>query len=56
MEMAIDLKENAINNFLDNIDDIQVLFTAMSPSVVKLFENGFKTTRFTKGIKNADWR
>lgn len=56
MEMAVGLNENAINNFLDNIDDIEVLFTAMSPSVVKLFEDSFKLTRFTQGIKNADWR
>ena len=28
----------------------------MSPSTVRLFENGFKTTRHTEGIKNADWR
>ena len=56
MELALLCQENAINNFLDNIEDIEVLFTSMSPSTVRLFENGFKTTRHTEGIKNADWR
>lgn len=56
MEIALLCRENAINNFVENIDDIEVLFTSMSPSTVKLFENGFKTTRHTEAIKNADWR
>ena len=56
MDLALMCQENAINNFLDNIDDIEVLFTSMSPATVKLFENGFKTTRHTESIKNADWR
>lgn len=56
MEIALLCRENAINNFVENIDDIEVLFTSMSPSTVKLFENGFKTSRHTEAIKNADWR
>lgn len=28
----------------------------MSPSVVALFEDSFKKTRFTDEITNADWR
>lgn len=56
MDMALMCQENAINNFLDNIEDIKLLFTSMSPSTVKLFENGFKITRHTESIKNADWK
>ena len=56
MDLALMCQENAINNFLDNIEDIKLLFTSMSPSTVKLFENGFKITRHTESIKNADWK
>ena len=47
MEMSMMCRENAINNFVENQDDIQILFKSMSPSVVALFEDSFKRTRFT---------
>lgn len=50
MELAMLSKENAINNFVGNLDDIEILFKAMSPSVVHLFDSAFKVTRFTEGI------
>ena len=56
MELAMMSRENAINNFVENLDNIKILFTSMSPSVAHLFENAFKRTRFTEDIKNADWR
>ena len=49
-------RENAINNFVDNLDDIKILFTSMSPAVVDLFEESFKKTRFTDEVSNVDWR
>ena len=56
MRMAMLCRENALNNFVQNLDDIQILFSSMSPAVVKLFENAFKRTKFTEAIKNVDWR
>ena len=56
MDMAMLCRENAISNFVDNLDDIQILFIGMSPAIVRLFEHAFKQTRFTEDIKNADWR
>ena len=56
MEMAMLCKENAINNFVENLEDIKVLFVSMSPAVVAQFENAFKSTKFTESVQNADWR
>ena len=48
--------ENSVNNFVDNLQDIKILFASLSPAVVEFFENGFNETRFTKSIKNLDWK
>ena len=56
MEIAMHCSENSVNNFVDNLDDIKILFTSMSPAVVDFFENGFNETRFTKKIKNLEWQ
>jgi len=48
--------ENSVNNFVDNLGDISILFTSMSPAIVEFFQNGFNVTRFTKSIKNLDWK
>ena len=56
MEIAMHCSENSVNNFVDNLDDIIILFTSMSPAVVEFFENGFNETRFTKKIKNLEWQ
>lgn len=56
MEIAMMCQENSVNNFVDNLQDIKILFDSMSPAVVEFFENGFNETRFTKTIKNLDWK
>ena len=56
MEMAILCRENSIDRFVDNMDDIAVIFKSMSPAEENLLDNAFKRTRFTDAIKNADWR
>ena len=55
MEIAMLCQENSTKDFVENLDDIKILFTSMSPSVVEFFENGFSTTRFSRKIKNLDW-
>ena len=55
MEIAMLCEENSVNNFVDNLDDLTVLFSSMSPAVVEFFENGFNESRFTRKIKNLDW-
>ena len=56
MEIAMLCQENSVNNFVENLADIQVLFTSMSPATVDFFDAGFNETRFTKKIKNLDWQ
>ena len=56
MQMAILCRENSIDRFVDNMDDIEVIFMSMSPAEENLLDNAFKQTRFTDSIKNADWR
>jgi hypothetical protein len=29
--------ENSVNNFVDNLGDIEILFTSMSPAIVEFF-------------------
>ena len=56
MEIALLCSENAIDNFIQNQDNIKILFASMSPPIVQMFEKAFKRTRFTQSIQNADWR
>ena len=56
MEIAMLCRENAIDNFLENIGDMEILFKSMSPAETKLFDSAFKRTRFTDSVQNADWR
>ena len=56
MEIAMLCQETDVSNFVENLEDIQILFTSMSPAIVEFFENGYNSTRFTKKIKNLDWR
>ena len=56
MEIAMLCQENSVNNFVDNLQDMKILFSSMSPAIVEFFENGFNETRFTKQIKNLDWK
>jgi len=56
MEIAMLCQENSISDFVDNLEDIELMFTSMSPAVVEFFENGYNVTRFTKKVKNLDWK
>jgi len=56
MEISMLTQENSLSNFVDNQEDIEILFTSMSPSVVEFFQNSFNKTRFTKSVKNLDWK
>ena len=47
MELAMLCDENSINDFVDNLEDIKILFVSMSPAIVAQFENAFKRTKFT---------
>ena len=49
-------EENQINDFVENLEDIEILFKSMSPATVEFFQNAFNQTRFTKRIKNLKWR
>jgi len=49
-------QENSIIDFVQNLEDIEILFTSMSPATVDFFQNAFNTTRFTNTVKNLDWK
>ena len=42
MEMAILCRENSIDRFVDNMDDIEIIFMSMSPAEVDLLDHAFK--------------
>ena len=56
MVIAMLCEENSMKDFVANLDDISILIVSMSPTIVEFFENGFNETRFTKKIKNLDWK
>ena len=56
MEISMMTQENSIIDFVSNMEDIEILFTSMSPATVDFFGNAFNTTRFTNKVKNLDWQ
>ena len=40
--MAILCRENSIDRFVDNMDDIEIIFMSMSPAEETLLDNAFK--------------
>lgn len=55
MEIATKCKENSIESFVCNIDDLSILFDSLSPAILNFFEEGFVETERTENVKNADW-
>ena len=53
MEIAMLCDENSMNNFVDNLEDISILTSSMSPTIVRFFDHGFNETRFTKKIRSG---
>ena len=49
-------EENQVNDFVENLEEIEILFKSMSPATVEFFHNAFNQNRFTKRIKNLQWR
>ena len=56
MEISMLTQENSLTDFVQNLGDMQILFTSMSPATVEFFQNSFNTTRFTRVVRNLDWR
>ena len=42
IEMALLCGENSIDDFVDNLADLEILFNSFSPSEQKLFDKPFK--------------
>ena len=55
MELAMELRENELSSFVQNIEDIEVLFASMTPEVVTFFENSYTTNYITRRIKSLKW-
>ena len=55
MEIATRCKENTIDNFVSNIDDITILFDQLSPAIQEFFQHGFIETERTERVKNCNW-
>ena len=49
-------EENQVNDFVENLEEIEILFKSMSPATEEFFHNAFNQNRFTKRIKNLQWR
>ena len=55
MEIAIKCKENTIENFVCNVNDISILFEQLSPAIQEFFEQGFMKTERTETVNNCNW-
>ena len=55
MDIAALSKSCTISKFVDSLDDMEILFDNLSPSVIKFFQEGFLETNQCKKVKNADW-
>ena len=56
MELCMLCQESQLMSFVENMEDLEMLFASMTPVVEKFFENSFTTTMFTKRIKNLNWK
>ena len=56
MQISMLTEENSLIDFVQTLEDMKILFTSMSPTIVELFGNAFNTTRFTRVVRNLDWR
>lgn len=54
--MANLTRENAIDSFVQNLDDMKILLMSMSSSVLQLFDFASQRTRFTESVQNLDWK
>ena len=55
MEISMMSQSSTISNFVGSLDDIQVLFNQLSPTVIEFFKNGFRETHQTEKVQNANW-
>ena len=42
--------------FVEDLEDLSILFEQMSPSVSAFFEDCFLETEFCQNVQNADWK
>ena len=42
--------------FVENLEDLGILFDQMSESVENFFEDCFHETEFCESVRNADWK
>lgn len=56
IQMAMICSENSIDNFIENLDDMEILLNSKSQSVYDLFNNAYKKNRFTDSIKMCEWK
>ena len=47
MDISIHCSETIVGSFIDNVDDMKVLVSSLSPSVKAFLENGFDETIYT---------
>ena len=55
VEIASRCKENTIENFVTNIEDMEILCSRFSPAIEKLFENSFIETDQTTLVTSCNW-
>ena len=56
IHLAVLCRENAIDSFVQNLDDMNILLSSMSSSCILLLDHAYQKSRFTESVKNIDWR
>ena len=49
-------RENTLSMFVDNLNELSILFETMSPVVHDFFSNCFLQTEFCNSVSNIDWK
>ena len=56
MSITMLSKENTLPMFVENLDELSILFETMSPTVTSFFEGCFLHTEFCQSVTNVDWK
>ena len=56
MSITLMSKENTIGMYIENQEDLAILFDQMSPYVSNFLEDCFLETEFCENVQNADWK
>ena len=56
MKIMMLCDETQLSDFVENIEDLEILFVQLTPIVSEFLDNSFNENYYTKRIKNINWK